>query len=410
MKRSFWRSISEWIQRHRVALFFALSPMVAYAILLIASPDTFDERLKTITAIATILGALGLFLNLIFTSDTVENSRKALALQASAHQETQRHQTKSQQDDRFFKAAEMLGRPDSPQAWIAALYALEQLAEDSSQHYNPVMETICAFVRERSQVNRPTPEEVDALAERYEELLTTRPSNAPRDAYGMPLHPREQLAFPKTTHEIDVAMRIIGRRRQHLGRDEQRGLDLSGANLCGMGFRRIDLQGAKLENALLVDAHFLECNLAYANLRKADLRFSSFARTLLNHANLESARAQRAGFFYADRVPDPTKRIAHQSGEDGMSIWSMLDQTDSIEDVQAGRCMDDSYWGLTVFGKTQFTCSDLSGMRGLREGQRHRMLLSDELIQPVWAPDGIEVEVPFELFLPRTEREDNDEC
>lgn len=113
-----------WLDKHWLALTIVVAiGVLAPMLYSTAAPGNFDERLRTLTAIGTGIGALALFINLYFTGQTVENSRASLL-----------HERERQQDERFFKAAELLGNERSIDARIAALFALEQLATDSDDH------------------------------------------------------------------------------------------------------------------------------------------------------------------------------------------------------------------------------------------------------------------------------------
>lgn len=179
----------------------------------------------------------------------------------------------------------------------------------------------------------------------------------------------ERVELPTTSHDIAAAMAVLQRRAKCFGVDEVNGLDLKGANLCGLSFRHADFQGANLEGALLIGTSFHECNLAHARLYRGDLRFGSMGSTLLNRANMQRMKASHAYFYYAAEVQDPSRIVAHPIVVDGQTCWKARSSPNPNRKVNGGRCLDGSHWDGTLLDKSDFQCTDLSGMLGLMPWQ-----------------------------------------
>jgi hypothetical protein len=159
------------------------------------------------------------------------------------------------------------------EARLGAIYALERIAQDSERDHIPVMETLCAYIRQNAPANSAKdqtlgdwpdwPEDADdaALAERRTALGTRR-----EDIMNW------ARALPAPRVDIQAALSVIGRRgEERIARERRHHKDIQQA---GSGFR-LDLRGANLQRA----------NLYHAQLDHA----------LLSRARLEGARLSEAG-------------------------------------------------------------------------------------------------------------------
>jgi hypothetical protein len=352
-------AIGDWLRTHWLPsiIFLAicvLGPLLYSA----ANPNNFEERLRTLTAIGTGIGALALFINLLFTRQTVENSRQTLS-----------HQRKSQQDERFFKAAELLGNERSIDARIAALFALEHLANDSDDHYGQVIEVISTFVRRRS-----------------DELSS------------------EGWGPEKTPQDIEAAVTILGRRRKALGRGEQNGINLRGAFLRRIALRNGEFQLADLTDANLMDAELKNCNFADARFVAAKLQNGKWSNCILINADFRQADATSLQIDFDDGLPNPYLRVAtlmtREEGDDAPPVYGMTDHQVE-EPVNEGIFLDGSYWSDTelqdasVWGDL-FRSNDkplnLSGMRGMSRLQYDVLEKPSDTIPPsyLYDPEGYE--------------------
>jgi len=181
------------------------------------------------------------------------------------------------------EAAKQLG-DDRLAVRLGGIYALERIARDSKKDHWTVMEVLCAYVREKSQV-------------RWEAEASTGPAA-----------------------DIQAILTVLGRRAADLDPEHQR-LDLSGTNLSGADLVRANLCEAKLVGAILSNADLFLANLDEADLTEAvlsgaklegtslrkatlvgeaDLSEANLCRAFLEGANLTSANLSSANLSDAD--------------------------------------------------------------------------------------------------------------
>lgn len=349
-----------------------------------SSSDLMTEWLKLVaqTGAAFFLAA-----GLIYTHRSSENARKVLDHQLSSGREEREDRRRSEQNERFFRAVEILGDRNRQGGHIGALFALEQLSIESETHYQQIVDVICDFIRQRSVENWPSTGVIDGLQAEYESMLDQPRDAWPKDDSGLPIHPEDRISFPDTSRDIQEAFRIIGRRRKRFGVDESRPLKLEGVNLSGMTIRNADLQGADLSGALLVGTQFMDCNLAHANMRRGDARFSGFSRTILCRTSLEKSKFHYARFYYRGWVVNPAAKVAVPFIKEGKTEW-VVEGGDEIDaKVEASRYLDNSYWNGVEFKKTDFfQCPDLSGMSSLSRSQIREIMVGEDAVLP---HDGI---------------------
>jgi uncharacterized protein YjbI with pentapeptide repeats len=140
---------------------------------------------------------------------------------------------------------------------LGGIYALEGVinaSERPEQYRGPVLEMLCAFVRE---------------------------------------YTIGKTVSKKPAIDIQAALTVIGRRKGQelpdLAEANIPGANLSGANLSGANLRGADLNGADLNSAYLSGAYLSGANLLGANLRGANLTFGKLSRVDLTGADLTSA-------------------------------------------------------------------------------------------------------------------------
>ncbi len=162
--------------------------------------------------------------------------------------------------DRLNKATEGLGKKDGVfpviEVRLGALYALERIAQDSIRDHVPVMEILCAYVRQ----NSPITNKMDEPA-----LLRA---------------------------DIQTALTIIGRRlkgKKGAERLEEEILqnyyiDLSRCNLHFAALEDADLSGAHLYRTKLTDAMLMDAKLEDVTFSRTNLTGSAFDRAKLTNA------------------------------------------------------------------------------------------------------------------------------
>jgi uncharacterized protein YjbI with pentapeptide repeats len=177
---------------------------------------------------------------------------------------------------------------------LGGIYALEGVMNTSEQYHGPVLEALCAFVRE-STIGKTAP---DKPATDVQAALTV----IGRRIKGPGAVDLANANIPKADlHEANLISANL------------RGANLGGANLISANLRGANLINANLSDANLIDAN-LTANLSDANLSGADLRYANLTSNLsdanlsgadlrganLNNAYLGSANLSGAHLFRAN--------------------------------------------------------------------------------------------------------------
>lgn len=205
----------------------------------------------------------------------------------------------------FSKAVEQLAS-DKLEVRLGGIYSLERISKESPDDYWTVMETLCAFVRERARwkglaASGNKGEEPDLTYERYSK--------------GPPMHIAAALA-------VIVRRRLPQEARKREEEEELQLVDLSGADLRWAYLSNAHLEGAvlwgsHLEGSLLCNAYLDGCYLVAAHLEDADVRGANFAGAHLEGANLsgvlhlEGADLSEATGDAITQLPDGIPRPAH---------------------------------------------------------------------------------------------------
>ncbi len=224
----------------------------------IATDDS-KTRNYAIAFIGTVSGFGALFGVYLAIRRTEESKRQSEAAEREATTAEQGLIT-----DRLNKAVEGLGKTnqkDEPviEVRLGALYALERIAQDSLRDHVPVMEILCAYVRQNSpkKTYENSPAEIDPLRE-----------------------------------DILAALTIIGRRdkwrngKKHLKHEQQQNYSI---NLQNCDLHGAPLNGANISKARLYNSNLTEALLNHANLTDATLNHTILIGAQLNNANLTGA-------------------------------------------------------------------------------------------------------------------------
>ena len=250
------------------------------------------------------------------TAKTAEEQRQIA--QEQRHIAEQGHIT-----DRITKAVEQLGAEKTVKVLedgktaertepnlevrLGAIYALERIAQDSERDHIPIMETLCAYVRENSNARAPRnlnlaewePPMDDAdeeERERYTAEITARFSRVG--------HARAWVrSLPSLRADVQAAVTVIGR-RSALRRsfETARGyfLDLHGANLQRADFSGLCFERSNLMNGRFEGADFSNADLTESRFTGARLEGTWFRNTRMPGADLSSANFEGASFYNAD--------------------------------------------------------------------------------------------------------------
>jgi uncharacterized protein YjbI with pentapeptide repeats len=217
-----------------------------------ARADAEDMFRKTVGQLlcgaAVLFGAWIAFLQFSQQQQTAQSQIKQQQQAAQQQQQAARELLISSQ---VSKGLEQLAS-DKMAMRLGGIYALEGVmnASERPEHYRgPVLEMLCAFVRE---------------------------------------YTIGKTVFEKPDIDIQAALTVIGRRKgqepPYLAKANIPGANLSGANLSGA-----DLDSAHLNSAYLSGANLSGANLLGANLSGANLTGAKLSRVDLTGANLTSA-------------------------------------------------------------------------------------------------------------------------
>ncbi len=295
----------EMAQRHYLvpvyALALVLSPFWALLVfevivslldqLSLTAPTESDARRAHFYAIGLTITGLGALLAAPF-----------ILIKAWVNERTARTAEQGHITDRITKAVEQLGAEKTVKVLVGdktlertepnlevrlgAIYALERIAQDSERDHIPIMETLCAYVRENSNARRALdPLESVKATQGCERKVTTA-----FRTYTMQLHEWAR-SLPRPRADVQATLTVVGRRSSSRRAYEfARGYQL---DLC-----RANLQGADLSK--LVFDHAL---LSGARLEGADLTKVQMERAILHEACLtgaDMAAAQMNGSVFLD--------------------------------------------------------------------------------------------------------------
>jgi uncharacterized protein YjbI with pentapeptide repeats len=179
-------------------------------------------------------------------------------LQFQQQQRTAEQQQRSARDllisNQVSKGFEQLGS-DKLAHRLGGIYALEGVMNTSEQYHRPVLEALCAFVREGARAERDGPPATD----------------------------------------IQAALTVIGRRATEWpGSPDLRGAHIPHADLIGANLSSADLADANLSEAQLEKANLISARLTDANLSKATLWKANLFKANLFKANLSDASLHQA--------------------------------------------------------------------------------------------------------------------
>jgi uncharacterized protein YjbI with pentapeptide repeats len=168
--------------------------------------------------------------------------------------------------ERFSKGIEHLGS-DKIDIRLGGIYALEQIANDSSKYHWTIVEILSAFVRERCPIEKVAPESEVQLD----------PNNKDSES-----------TIKKVKADVQAALTVMGRRKLEQDPEGKR-IDLREVNISGADLNEAKLIGAYLIDANLNGAYLIRANLSGADLSSAYLSGANFSDAYLSGANLSDA-------------------------------------------------------------------------------------------------------------------------
>jgi hypothetical protein len=244
-----------------------------------ARADTEDNFRKTVGqalgGIAVLIGAGAAYLQ--FTqqqrtaTEQIITQQKIAAEQIAAQKNASDTSSKASQDllisNQVAKGFEQLAS-DKMTMRLGGIYALEGVMNTSDQYHQPVLEALCAFVRE-----------------------STKPKTEVKSDKGPSGPPKVEV--PAT--DVLAALTVIGRRKPGAGNVILVAVNITGVNLSGA-----DLSGANLVHAKLSGADLFQANLSRADLIAADLTGATLGDANLSGATLGGANLSGANLSGAN--------------------------------------------------------------------------------------------------------------
>ena len=194
------------------------------------------------------------------------------AIVADKQASSAQHQTVIAQQDllneRYQKAAEMIGNV-LLSVRLGGIYALQGLIEEhAEQYYVRCMRLLCAFVR-----NPPADEHLTPLSDR----------EMTRWGGGIRLRADVQAVMDMMRSRDDRLIGLEGRARFEV---DFKGSDLRGSNLRQVNFTGVDLRDADLSGAYAVGANMSRVGLSGARLYKTMLASANLSGTYFSGADV----------------------------------------------------------------------------------------------------------------------------
>jgi Pentapeptide repeats (8 copies) len=208
----------------------------------------FGAIVQLIAGAAVLIGAWIAYNQMLLTLQVSNDQIKAAYGQIKASGD----QLISQQVSKGF---ELLG-DDKLARRLGGIYALEGVMNASEQYYQPVLEALCAFVRDNAKA---------------------------------------KIAKEPPATDIQAALTVIGRRAAGQGY-----IDLSSAYVPKADLRIANLTAANLRSADLPGAKLRSANLSHADLTHADLTRADLTAANLRSANLPGVNLGGADLFRAN--------------------------------------------------------------------------------------------------------------
>jgi uncharacterized protein YjbI with pentapeptide repeats len=216
--------------------------------------------------------------------------------------------------ERFSKSIEHLGN-DKIDIRLGGIYALEQIAIDSTKYHWTIVEILSAFIREKCSIDCEIAHSINDENKSSDNQFNKR--NTVKEVVSLDiqaalsvLNRREIVKEDKVIDLSRVNLKKADLSNANLDKANLSGANLKeanlreanlfGANLSGADLRTANLSGANLKEANLREANLFGANLSEANLSNACLFEAILIGTNLSGANLSNARLFRAKLFETD--------------------------------------------------------------------------------------------------------------
>jgi uncharacterized protein YjbI with pentapeptide repeats len=282
-----------------LALAALLLIVTAVALLpaLIVSADVVTDSTKRLelqnqvrTSLLQGIGGIAILGGAYFTWRQLQLSREQFRHSLDISTAELQLSREAQLTERFSSATEQLGHGE-PRVRVGAIYALEQLAKNSTTLRPVIHELLSAYLRAESPWSQHDPDTLTAIYPDADPDRTSPPTTSLLNVRA----PDLQAAIAALGRRIRVNREVIDLQGVDL-----RGASLVHADISGIDFGRAMLAWAHLTGADLCGANLTRANLFRAKLRNADLRGAVLGYAVLWKADLSGADLTDADLTHAD--------------------------------------------------------------------------------------------------------------
>jgi hypothetical protein len=183
---------------------------------------------------------------------------------------------------------------------LGGIYALEGVMDTSKQYYQPILEALCALVRDGTQtMTGDGPPATDIQA-----TLTVIGRRKPIARQMYETYDLTGVHIPKA-NLFNADLTRANMQRADLRKAFLLGAELRGANLVGADLREANMLHTDLRDAYLRGAHLNDADLrgstdlSGANLKDADLSGADLRGTTIEQAHLDEACGQTCSSILA---------------------------------------------------------------------------------------------------------------
>ncbi len=276
--------------------------------------------------------------------------------------DVERHRAES---EILSEAFAQLGQGDAALR-LGAVLNLERLARDAPGLHRPIVETLCAYLREQrpavaveAGAAQPPAAPLPGALQAAVTALGRRDVLREPPEYRLELQDVDLWGVEAAGASLDL-VRLTGSR---LERGDLRGARLAGAELDGARLAGARLQGAHLRGADLSGADLTGAELQGAHLEAANLSGACLQGANLNEAYLKGARIQRADLAGASLWRAHLKEAELDGASlEGADLWKAnLEGLDLWGAHLKGASLEDAYLGSANLEGANLEDARLSG-------------------------------------------------
>jgi uncharacterized protein YjbI with pentapeptide repeats len=257
---------------------------------------------------------------------------------------------------------------------LGAIYALEKLARDDLDMHWPIMETLCAYVRENAGVaNHPSDEAIAVFSDDYFSL----------DSNQQEIRDRFKRDCGRPSVDVQASISVIGRRTSSQKDYETRRredpntnvknawrLDLRSCNLSNINFSGLDFNEALFNDSSLNFCNFEKSSLNNSSFISASAIETRYNNTIITGTRFHGTHLEQAYFGRAkiNEASFTSSKMAHAKFLEAEIRESKFGWADLIEaqfdkskiknvDFMRARLAGASFDGTTIAGGTARRCN-----------------------------------------------------